>query len=74
MEVYHKAVRYAVEYGEFFNLKEVPVAKKLLAQGLQRAKELRDGKPSWTTATGLVVRGYRSKIDGSVQPYGLVIP
>lgn len=74
VEVYHKAVRYAVEYGEFFNLKEVPVAKKLLAQGLQRAKELRDGKPSWPTATGLVVRGYQSKIDGSVQPYGLVVP
>lgn len=74
VEVYHKAVRYAVEYGEIFNLKEVPVAKKLLAQGLQRAKELRDGKPSWTTATGLVVRGYRSKIDGSVQPYGLEVP
>ena len=28
----------------------------------------------WTTATGLVVRGYLSKIDGSVQPYGLVVP
>ena len=25
-------------------------------------------------ATGLVVRGYLSKIDGSVQPYGLVVP
>jgi hypothetical protein len=74
VEVYHKAVRYAVEYGEFFNPREVPVAKKLLAQGLRRAKELRDGTPSWTTATGLVVRGYRSKIDGSVQPYGLVVP
>ena len=24
--------------------------------------------------TGLVVRGYISKIDGSVQPYGLVVP
>jgi pimeloyl-ACP methyl ester carboxylesterase len=74
VEVYHKAVRYAVEYGEFFNAREIPVAKKLLAEGLQRAKELKDGKPSWTTATGLVVRGYRSKIDGSVQPYGLVVP
>ncbi len=74
VEVYHKAVRYALEYSEFFNPKEIPVAKKLLAEGLQRAKELRDGKPSWTTATGLVVRGYRSKIDGSVQPYGLVVP
>jgi hypothetical protein len=28
----------------------------------------------WTEQTVLVVRGYRSKIDGSVQPYGLVIP
>jgi hypothetical protein len=74
VEVYHKAVRYAVEYGEFFNLKEVPVAKAHLKTGLQRARELKAGKPSWTTATGLVVRGYRSKIDGSVQPYGLVVP
>ena len=30
--------------------------------------------PPWTTATGLVVRGYKSKIDDSVQPYGLVVP
>ena len=32
------------------------------------------GRAPWTTATGLVVRGYVSKIDKSVQPYGLVIP
>ena len=74
VEVYHKAVRYAVEWGEFFAPKDVDAAKNLLTQGRQRAKELRDGKPSWPTATGLVVRGYRSKIDGSVQPYGLVVP
>ena len=36
--------------------------------------QLAAGKAPWTTATGLVVRGYRSKIDGSVQPYGLVVP
>ena len=30
--------------------------------------------PRWTKQTGLVVRGYVSKIDGSVQPYGLVDP
>src|SRR6185503_9767425 len=29
---------------------------------------------AWTTATGLVPRGYVSKIDGSVQPYDLVVP
>src|SRR5262249_56937924 len=32
------------------------------------------GMAPWTTARGLVVRGYVSRIDGSVQPYGLVVP
>jgi hypothetical protein len=41
---------------------------------MERAKALREGKTPWTTQTGLVVRGYVSKIDGSVQPYGLLVP
>src|SRR5437762_842184 len=53
---------------------EVVTARKLLETGLERVKQLREGKAPWTTATGLIVRGYRSKIDGSVQPYGLVVP
>ena len=48
--------------------------RTLLEQGLERARQLREGKAPWNTATGLVVRGYVSKIDGSVQPYGLVVP
>ncbi len=84
VEIYHKAVRYGLEHNELYVLtdpktmkttrNDVLVAKKHIQTGLQRAKELKDGKPSWTTATGLVVRGYRSKIDGDVQPFGLVIP
>lgn len=42
--------------------------------GRQRAAALEQAKAPWTRQTGLVVRGYRSKIDDSVQPYGLVIP
>src|SRR5205085_11464723 len=53
---------------------EVGLARTLLKQGIERAKQLRDGKPGWLFATGLVVRGYVSKIDGSIQPYGLVVP
>src|SRR5262249_3457388 len=74
VQVYHNAIRYALTYNEFFNAKEIPVAGKLFQQGMERAKALRDGKAPWTTATGLVARGYVSKIDGSVQPYGLVVP
>src|SRR5439155_578089 len=54
--------------------REIPAAKMLLRQGMERAQQLRDSKAPWTTATGLVVHGYISKIDGSVQPYGLVVP
>src|SRR5205823_13346234 len=70
VQVFHKAVRYALEYNEFFNARELPIAQGLLDQGLKRAAQLRDGKAPWETATGLVVRGYVSQIDGSVQPYG----
>ncbi|MFA5191617.1 MAG: prolyl oligopeptidase family serine peptidase [Verrucomicrobiia bacterium] len=74
VEIYHKAVRYALNYNEFFKKPEIAVAKSLLQQGSERAQELRAGKTSWNTSTGLVVRAYVSKIDGSVQPYGLVVP
>jgi pimeloyl-ACP methyl ester carboxylesterase len=74
VQVFHNAVRYALKYNEFYDLKEVATARTLLKHGFDRAKQLRDGKPAWTSKTGLVVRGYLSKIDGSVQPYGLVVP
>jgi pimeloyl-ACP methyl ester carboxylesterase len=74
VQIYYNAVRYAMIYGEFFRKEELPVAKALLKQGMERAHALKEGAAPWTTATGLVVRGYVSKIDGSVQPYGLVVP
>lgn len=74
VRIYAEAVRTALTYQEFFDLKEVGAALELLAEGKERAKHLAEGRAPWTTQAGLVVRGYVSKIDGSVQPYGLVIP
>ena len=94
IQVYHNAVRYALTYNEFFGTtatpdakeltatREVAVAKALLKQGTERAAQLRAGRPAWTTATGLVVRGYVSgsgwkdyqatgKICGIALPSGL---
>jgi dienelactone hydrolase len=73
-QIYHNAVRYALAYGEFFKSNEIQTARALLKQGGERVDQLRQGKAPWITATGLVVRGYVSRIDGSVQPYGLVVP
>ncbi len=74
IEIYYNAVERVVGQDIFYSQGDVAAAKRLLEQGLNRAAELRNGQAPWTTATGLVVRGYRSRIDGSAQPYGLVIP
>jgi pimeloyl-ACP methyl ester carboxylesterase len=86
VQVYHNAVRYALAYDEFLGNANTPaaaertaknqvaLARTLLKQGNERAAQLREGKPAWTTQPGLSVRGYVSKIDGSVQPYGLLVP
>ncbi len=74
IQIYYNAARYALTYNEFFGTGEIGVAKELLNQGLERARLLKEGSAPWTTQTGLVVRGYVSRIDGSVQPYGLIVP
>jgi dienelactone hydrolase len=74
VQIYYEAVRIALAYDEFFDAKEIPIAKTLIRQGRERARLLSEGRAPWATQTGLVVRGYLSRIDGSVQPYGLVVP
>lgn len=74
VEIFYKSVHDALAYQEFFDPSELKEASRQLEVGLDRAERIWGGNDSWTTTPGLVVRGYVSKIDGSVQPYGLVIP
>jgi hypothetical protein len=73
-EVFIKAVRYAVELGEFYKPGDTARARDLLAEARRRMDALRRGEFPWLKAKGLVVRGYYSPIDGSPQPFGLEIP
>ena len=74
IEVLHKAVFWALAYDEFYKVEEAAIARSFLALGSKRADALREGQVPWLNETGLVVRGYRSKIDDSIQPFGLVVP
>lgn len=74
IEIFHKAVAFTLADEMFHKPEEFGYAKDLLKLGMERASQLARGKPEWTTATGLTVRGYTSRLDGSVQPYGLVVP
>lgn len=80
VQIFHNAVRFAIEDDMFYEnpktkkIGEIDTAKKLLALGEERAKQLRAGSAPWTTQTGPVVRGYLSKLDGTAIPYGLNVP
>ena len=72
--IFERAVRCALDYREFFDPKDLDKADSLLGEGISRADQLLAGKPEWPNQSGLVVRGYISRIDHTVQPYGLVVP
>lgn len=74
LEIFHKAVHWALAQDEFLRSNDVSIARTLLKLGRERAAHLAEGRAPWQTATGLVVRGFVSRIDGSIQPYGLVVP
>ncbi|NQV22905.1 MAG: prolyl oligopeptidase family serine peptidase [Rhodopirellula sp.] len=74
VEIFSRAVHQGLEYREFFSPNDIKNAKFVLHEGMRRASQLVKGEADWLTQKGLVVRGFRSKIDQTVQPYGLVIP
>ena len=74
VEIFTKAVDLALLHREFYFEKDFAKADWALDQANQRLDDLENGKKPWERATGLVVQGYHSAIDGSAQPYGLVIP
>ena len=75
VQIYKKATEYILRFPEeFFGPNYAAETIAALDTGIGRAIELENGTSSWTRKTGHVVRGFVSRIDGSVQPYGLTIP
>lgn len=79
--VFPRAVEMAVEFQQFYKPGEIDNAKKLLDQAEARIEVARQ-TARWADVVGLgagdeqqlIVGGYQSKIDGSYQPYSVVIP
>jgi predicted esterase len=74
-EVYLKAARWITRFDEFYDKDAGKWTLEALDNGLLRASQLaRDEKPWLYTPGRSVVRGYRSSIDGSIQPYAVTLP
>ena len=47
VEIYHKAVDWALRHNEIFDVKQIPTAKEFLKQGLARVEALERGDAPW---------------------------
>ena len=74
VELFYWSVSLNLKHQEFFRPQDVEAAKNHLELGLTRAAQLKGGETPWRFQTGAVIRGYRSRIDGSIQPYAVYVP
>ncbi|MCA9192111.1 MAG: prolyl oligopeptidase family serine peptidase [Planctomycetales bacterium] len=69
-----KACEYAIRYQEIYRAEDTKKIDRVLKLARDRLSDLQQGRKPWNENTGRQVRGYRSSVDGSVQPIGLVLP
>ncbi|HEY2784456.1 MAG TPA: hypothetical protein VGJ05_05720 [Fimbriiglobus sp.] len=89
VQVYEKAVDWIIRHEEYWDAKVGEKILAVLSAGQKRANELKGWKkpsggldsytemdiPSWCRVRGKpIVRGYRSGVDGSIQPYSVIYP
>lgn len=72
--IFSKGVTWALRYDATFTPADVALLQKGLMRGMERAAALAEGQRPWAARTGKLALAYVSRIDGSVQPYGVVIP
>ncbi|MFO0803522.1 MAG: hypothetical protein U0791_10425 [Gemmataceae bacterium] len=75
VEIFLKAAENIVRFEEWYAKDSVKWTLTSLDRGLERAKVAADGKAPWRAATGRwIPRAYRSQVDGSIQPYAVLLP
>src|SRR5258708_24412303 len=72
-EIFHKGVIWTLRYDKDFSEADTALIKKSIDRGMERLNALESGRTYWPAKKGRLVRGYQSQVDGSIQPYCLVI-
>lgn len=75
-QIFLKGLEWAMEFDQAFEAKDAALMNKAVARGMQRISALEQtaDMPPWAGKRGKVIRGYTSRIDGSTQPYGIIVP
>lgn len=75
VEIFLRGAENIVRFKEFYNKDSGKWTLDCLDRGLERADQLARRETPWTElATRNVVRGYRSSVDGTAQPYAITYP
>jgi hypothetical protein len=76
-EIFHKGLSWALRYADgdgSCSPEDVVLLAAAAPRGLERAAALAAGERPWEGAFGKLALGYVSAVDGSTQPYGLIVP
>jgi hypothetical protein len=74
VEIFAKGITWALHYDETLTPADCVLLQKALARANERAAALERGREPWSERKGKLTRGYVSAVDGSVQPFGLILP
>lgn len=72
--VFAKGINWALSYDTALQPADLALIRKAQGRGVERADALIARRTPWSTKKGKVVRGFTSSIDGSTQPYGVIVP
>ncbi|WP_010584993.1 prolyl oligopeptidase family serine peptidase [Schlesneria paludicola] len=72
--IFSKGLDWALRYDRDFTAADVEQMERAVRRGQQRLDAINQGRHPWTIRHGKIALGYRSVVDGSVQPYGVVVP
>jgi pimeloyl-ACP methyl ester carboxylesterase len=72
--VFAKGLTWALKYDREFSPAHVQLLERAVVRTEERLASLAAGKPAWQNQQGKLALGYVSAVDGSVQPYGVIVP
>ncbi len=74
-EIFLKGITWALHYdADQLAPTDLALLKKASARAAERLAALEAGRQPWAARAGKFVRGFVSAVDGSVQPYGILVP
>jgi len=72
--IYAKAAEWILRHNEFFKPNYADQTLEILELGLQKAQRQKPNQHASNPEPGSYIFAYRSKVDGSLQPYALTVP